>query len=147
MAANNIPYVQDADQWVAYYLDMAEKKVLDPRKGYATSYGSVLYPVEKKNVVYRENEEQTEKTERPVNITMVTPIQQTVEQAKEEVKDQKEDSDTSTPVDLTIKVPAHRKTVSRKRTGIAAAGVTRLKDQLSKSSLRKIGNHGYNTEI
>jgi hypothetical protein len=115
MAANNIPYVQDADQWVAYYLDMAEKKVLDPRKGYTTNYGSVLYPVEKKNVVYRESEEQTEKTERPVNITMVTPIQQTVERVKEEVKDRKEeDSDTSSLVDTVIKVPSPRKTVSRK---------------------------------
>jgi hypothetical protein len=129
MAANNIPYVQDADQWVAYYLDMAEKKVLDPRKGYTTRKGSVLYPVEKRNVVYREKEEEPEKAEDPVNVTLVTPAQQTVEQVEEEVKDQKEDRSAPQP---TIKVPLPRKTISRKRVGKGATGVTRLGDQLSK---------------
>ena len=115
MATSNIPYMQDADQWVAYYLDMAEKGVLDPRLGYSTSRGSMLYPVEKKNVVFGEKEE-PEKKEDNVNISMVTPIQQTVEQIKEEVKDENEDL-SSSPISLDIKVPKQRKTVICKRTG------------------------------
>ncbi len=37
MTTNSIPYVQDTDQWVAYYLDMAEKHTLDLGDGYAVS--------------------------------------------------------------------------------------------------------------
>ena len=126
MAANTIPYVQDADQWVSYYLSMAEKKVLDPRNGYATGKGSVLYPVENKNVMYKEKEEPP-KEEPKVDVTLVTPIQQTVEQVKEDLKDEKE---AEAPALLSIKAPVKRKTVSRRRTGKEA---TRVRDQLSKS--------------
>ncbi len=128
MATSNIPYVQDADQWVAYYLDMAKKGVLDPRLRYSTGHGSMLYPVEKKNVVFGENEE-PEKKEDNVNITLVTPIQQTVEQIKEEVK---EYPSTST-VSLDIKVPKQRKTVIQKRTGKQGTSLVKGFDQLSKS--------------
>ncbi len=46
---------------VAYYLDMAEKGVLDPRLGYSTGHGSMFYPVEKKNVAFEEKEEPEKK--------------------------------------------------------------------------------------
>jgi hypothetical protein len=134
MAANSLPYVQDTDQWVAYYLDMAEKKVLDHRNAYVTAQGAYLYPVEKKRVVFREKEEEPEKVKDLVKVELVTPIQQTVEQVKEEVKEQKEDPTGPAPVELDIKVPEKVKTFIRKRAGAAATGVTRVRDQLSKKS-------------
>ena len=130
MSTNSIPYVQDTDQWVTYYLDMAEKHTLDPSDGYVTSHGHVLYPVEKKRVIFKEKEV-VEKTEDPVTVTMVTPIQQSVNQVKEEVKDLKQDStQVASDNKVGIKVSEKMKTVIRKRAGGAGRGTVR--DQLSR---------------
>ena len=134
---NVTPYVQDVDQWVSYYLKMAEKKTLDFRDGYVTRSGRVLYPVESKRVVYREKEEPDTIKEK-VKVEMVTPIQRSVDQTKQEVKEEAEDPNRVPPIKLDINLPAKTKTVIRKRAASVTTAKASLGDQLTKIKKRKV---------
>ncbi len=116
------PYVQDADQWVSFYLDMAEKKVLDTSKAYKCKSGGLLIPVEKRKMVY---EEAPTPKQSKVKVELVSHLQQTLDQAKEEFKEEKLEDPASSQ--LAIKVPKKRNTLIRKR----AFEVNTSPDQLS----------------
>ena len=81
------PYVQDTQQWVSFYMDQAESKVLDRDRSHLSRGGGYLTPVEKKKATYQEKPPQNV-TE--VNVELVSPIQQTVDQAQEEAKENPE---------------------------------------------------------
>ncbi len=116
------PYVQDADQWVSFFLDMAERKVLNTSQAYRCKGGGMLIPVEKKKMVY---EEVPTPKQSEVKVELVSHLQQTLDQAKEELKE--EESQASASLQLAIKVPQKRNTLIRKR----ALEVNTSPDQLS----------------
>ena len=137
MATSSIPYVQDVDQWIAYYMNMAEKKVIDPNDAYASGNGSLYYPVEtKRNVIFREKEEPVESKGENVKVEMVTSIQQSAEQIEAEVKDQKEAPASTLPPPLAIKLPQRRRRVIRERVTSRTTPLSSTRDQLSRSRMR-----------
>ncbi len=76
--------------------------------------------------------EVTEKAEDPVMVTMVTPIQQTVDQVKEEVKDLKQFSAGVASDEVGIKVSEKMKTIIHKQAGSVVAHKGRARDLLSR---------------
>jgi len=110
---------------------------LDFRDGYVTRSGRVLYPVESKRVVYREKEEPDTIKEK-VKVEMVTPIQRSVDQTKQEVKEEAEDPNRVPPIKLDINLPAKTKTVIRKRAASVTTAKASLGDQLTKIKKRKV---------
>ncbi len=104
------PYIQDADQWVSFYLDMAEKKVLNTSHAYKCKGGGLLIPVEQRKMIY---EEAPTPKQPKVKVELVSHLQQTLDQAKEELKEEKSEDPTAS--ELAIKVPKKRNTLIRKR--------------------------------
>lgn len=137
MATNTIPYVQNTDKWVSYFLNMAEKGTVDPRMGYSLSNGSKLYPIEDSNVVFREKDEDEAKSHENVTVELVSPVQQTDQQLKQEVKEIKEMPKGDQPEQPAISVPKERKTLIRQRVGSRSTSlVLKPWDQLSYSRIK-----------
>ena len=79
--------LQDAEQWISFFTRMAEEEQLDTSQAFVNNCKHALYPVEKACIVLEEtNPQQVKET---VEVEMVTPIQETVEQAKSEYSESK----------------------------------------------------------
>lgn len=96
--------LQDAEQWVSFFTRMAEKEHLDTSQSYVNNCMHVLYPVEKASIVLEETKN-PQPVKEAVSVEMVSPIQETVEQAKSEYRESnKKDSPLRAAEKLAIKV-------------------------------------------
>jgi len=124
-----VPYVQDTDQWVAYFMNMAEDKVLDRSKAYVTGSGKVLYPVETKTIRYQNR---PDASQQKIKLEMVSPIEKASDineaDVAEEKKERKQEG-LPPPPKVDIKVPLKSKQVIQSRAAKRASHAPT--DQLS----------------
>lgn len=124
--------LQDAEQWVSFFTRMAEKEQVDTGQAYVNNCMHVLYPVEKSNIVLEETNPPPPVKE-AVSVEMVSPIQETVEQAKSEYREsKKKDSTLPTPEKFAIKVENKTTKLIRSRTAKKKKTVSRRRGERSK---------------
>lgn len=109
----SVPYVQDTDRWVSYFMNMAERKILDRRKAYVTKSGRVLYPVETETIFY--HSKPPEPTDN-IKVKLVSPYERASDinkiEVEEERQERKEDGLPPLPT-VNIKVKGRTKSVIR----------------------------------
>lgn len=115
---SSVPYIQDSDKWVSYFMQMADKKTQDRKHAYIGANGVVLFPVESERIVYNNDIQETPKND--VNIELVSPLERAADQNVVEVKIEKQDlrdEGLPPPIEVDIKPKSKMKTVIRRHTG------------------------------